>query len=458
MDNTRRDFVRGAAALTAAAVPRSVLGANERVLVGLIGAGGRGGAMGQAARKHEYTTVVASCDVDRGRREAFAKGGGPECEVYDDYRRVLDRKDIDGVIIATPDHWHSPITVQALEAGKHVYVEKPLSNTVDGAAKMLTAYEKHNKVVQVGTMQRSGVHFQEAVRLLQTGGIGPITQVVVTHPAGGSADRRLDTTPQPVPEGFDWEKWQGSAPKHPYTPSRARNWRAWYDYGGGTLTDWGIHHVDIVHMAMDPDGSKPPLFVAAASNYEFIDNPDRDAVPGTWAVTVQYEHFIMAVLSCTPAPSGHLIQGPTFWGSRGQLLVNRAGYSVVPVSAYSPYMTDLGMANRVGAPAQPPPAPPAARAGGAAPGRGPAGMPGRAPQLPPIEAREVLIENFGRLEGAYTTNHMWNWLDCIKSGEKPIGDLARCFNGHLSCLMARESMLTGRALRWDPKTRTARPA
>lgn len=478
MTSDRRTFLKASAA-GAALFPASALGANDRIQVGLIGSGTRGTAIGGYARKYANGKVVAVCDVDKNRREAFAKAD-PECELYGDYRRVLDRKDIDAVMVATPDHWHMPIFVAALQAGKHVYVEKPLSNTVDGAVKMLNAAERYKKVVQVGTMQRSAQHFQAAVKLVQSGGIGPITQVVVTHPAGGAADRKMDTTPQPVPEGLDWEMWQGDAPKHPYTPTRARNWRSWYEYGGGSLTDWGIHHVDIVHMALDPDGTNPPLYVSGAGNYEFLSEPDRLAVPATWSVTVQYANFMMTVLSCTPPLTGNLVQGPMFWGSKGMSMVNRAGYMVQPTSYFSPYMTRLGMTNRpgaafvplggesrgaqAGAPGGAPGRGQGAPGGGApgraqgAPGGGMMGMGGRGPQEPPIPPQEVLIDQFSRVQAGWESDHVWNWLDCIKSGQKPIADIVTSFNGHLACLMGVESIRQNRALRWDPKSRTARPA
>lgn len=470
MSASRRSFLHAAALL-----PGSVLGANDRIQAALIGAGTRGTAIGQAMAKHAGTKIVTVCEVDKSRGEAFVKRIGGEAELQGDWRRVIERKDIDAVMIATPDHWHSPITLAALEAGKHVYVEKPLSNTVQGATKMLEACLKHkDKVVQVGTMQRSATHFQEAARLVREGAIGAVVQVVVNHGTGGMPDRKPDTTPQPVPEGFDWEMWQGPAPKHPYTPARARNWRGWYDYGGGSLTDWGIHHVDVVHMALDPDGTNPPLYVATMANYAGLKDPDPGAVPATWSVSVQYANFIMSILSCTPPPAGHLIGAPGFWGSRGYLMVNRAGYSLTPSSAYSGYASTLGTSNRVGAaPARGPAGagmPPDAMPGGPPPGTpgagGRAGAPpivgtgtrGRGPQEPPIEGKEVLLENFGRIQGGYEVAHVWNWLDSIKSGQKPINDLVTSFNSHLACLMAVESIKLGRALHWDPKTRTARPA
>ena len=309
---------------------------------------------------------------------------------------------------------------------------------------MLEACIKHkDKIVQVGTMQRSAEHFQEAARLVREGAIGDVSQVVVNHGAGGGSRRRVDTTPQPVPEGFDWDMWQGPAPKHEYTPARARSWRSWYDYGGGSLTDWGIHHVDVVHMALDADGSNPPLYVSSMASHAGQENPDPGLVPGTWSVSVKFANFIMSIVSCTPPPAGHLLAAPSFWGSRGHLMINRAGYSLTPISTYSGYASTLGMTNRVDAPAQAP----AARR-----------MPSRGPQDPPIEKKEVLIEDFGRIQSEYEVAHVWNWLDCVKSGQKPINDIVTGFNGHLVCLMAVESIKTGRALRWDPKTRTANPA
>jgi predicted dehydrogenase len=265
-----------------------------------------------------------------------------------------------------------------------------------------------------------------AVKLIQDGGIGQVTQIMVTHGTGGSLDRKPNSAPRPAPDGFDWEMWQGPAPRHPYTPSRVRSWRDWYDYGGGGVTDWGIHHIDIVHMALDPQGTKAPLFVAASCNYSGLKDPDRGVVPGTWAITFQYEDFVMVLQSCTPPTPDHLIQGPMFWGTRGLLLVNRGGYYVKPPSGYAGMMTTKfgrGAASRSAA-----------------------------------EAKEVLHEDFQPLERGWEAAHVRNFLDCVKSRQKPLNDLETAFNGHLACLLAAQSMKEGRALRWDPKSKTARPA
>jgi len=443
MPTSRRSFLQATAA-AAAALPGSAQGANDRIQAALIGSGNRGTAVGTFMARHDGTDIVAVCDVDRSRMEAFLEKADVKAELEGDWRRIIDRNDIDAVIIATPDHWHSPITVAALEAGKHVYVEKPLSNTIAGAVKMLEASEAHPDLkVQLGTMQRSAEHFQEAARLVREGAVGPITQVVVNHGSGGSPQREMDVTPQPVPESLDWEMWLGDAPRHPFNESRRRSWRSWYDYGGGSLTDWGIHHVDVVHMALDADGTNPPLRVGGMAYYAGMEDPNPDVVPNTWSINVQYANFIMTIVSCTPPPAGHLIMAPGFWGSRGHLMINRAGYSLTPVSAYSGYATTLGPTNRVGDP-------PAQRRGGGAFGRG-------GTQEPPIEAREVLIDSFSSNQFIYESAHVWNWLDSIQSGEKPINDLVTGFNSHLACLMAVESIRTHRELRWDPATRTATP-
>ena len=168
---SRRDFVRTSAAAMAAS--KSVLGANDRVQLGVIGVGSRGtDDMGRFVANQD-------CDVAKSRLEtAVAKSGGTVAS-YGDYRRVLDRKDVDAVLIATPDHWHSPITVDALAAGKDIYVEKPLSNTIPAAQRMLEASQKYQRVVQVGTQQRSWPHFQQCARMIQEGVIGPDRKSVV---------------------------------------------------------------------------------------------------------------------------------------------------------------------------------------------------------------------------------------------------------------------------------------
>src|SRR5262245_33168596 len=192
---TRRDFLGAAAGMAllpaaAAAAPGRVLGANDRVRLALVGCGSRGTQVSNFFLRHPDAQYAAATDVFKPRLDArvasFAEmQGGARADAYEDYRRVLDRKDVDAVHIATPDHWHCQILIDAIGAGKDVYVEKPLSNQVDRAVQALQAYRASNRVVQIGTQQRSGQHFQEAAEIVRSGELGKVTHAVLVFPGSG---------------------------------------------------------------------------------------------------------------------------------------------------------------------------------------------------------------------------------------------------------------------------------
>lgn len=229
---------------------------NDRPIVGSIGLGGRGTGIANNARR--YGDIVAVCDVDerhaaRGR-DRLSDG---KATMYGDYRKLLERKDIDLVTIGTPDHWHTKIALEALAAGKDVYCEKPMTLTIDEGKMICAAVKKSGRVFQVGTQQRSemGNRFLQAVALAHSGRLGKIKRVSAAiggTPKGGPFEKR---TP---PAGFDWDMWLGQAPMTDYIPQRTHgNFRWWYEYSGGKMTDWGAHHVDIAQWAIGMDESGP---------------------------------------------------------------------------------------------------------------------------------------------------------------------------------------------------------
>ncbi len=260
----RRQFVKTLAAAGAgAAVPywfSSRLPAaeskNSRPLFGAIGVGGQGTHI--ANRAKNYADCVAVCDVRREHAERLKKQFGGKPEIYDDYRKLLERKDIECVTVGTPDHWHTAITVAALKAGKHVYCEKPLTLTIDEGHLLIKTVKETGKVLQVGTMQRTDnglLQFARAVATVRSGGLGKIQKVTVTLPGGVGGG---PFQPKPVPDGLNWDFWQGQSPAHEYCPERCDySFRWWYEYSGGIMTDWGAHHMDIVHWALGLDDSGP---------------------------------------------------------------------------------------------------------------------------------------------------------------------------------------------------------
>src|SRR5512133_1558774 len=223
MEN-RREFLK--TMTMAAVVSRGVLGANGKVRVGVIGTGNRGRILARYFGLQVDCEVVAACDV-RGSRLDQARGEiGGSVEGLADYRRMLDRKDVDAVIVATPDHWHGPIVAAACAAGKDAYVEKPLTHTVEDAVMAVDAARAHQRIVQLGVQQRSGRHFQEAAKMVQDGLLGKVTPAVLVQPG---AYTQAMAPSEPPPADLDWEAFQGPAPRRPFSPSRLR-WRSFYDY------------------------------------------------------------------------------------------------------------------------------------------------------------------------------------------------------------------------------------
>lgn len=435
----RRDFLHTAIAAAAAARVRPLLaaspqrtgaiGANDRIRVGLIGCGSRGNQVASDWMKHTDSVFVAACDVAKDRLEKTAArlGGvqGTTLDGYEDYRRILERRDVDAVLVATPDHWHAPMTIDACAAGKDVYVEKPVSNEIDPALKMVEAARRHDRVVQVGLQQRSWHHFQEAATLFHAGCIGSSVnhcQMCPPVSRGGAAAGRgqQPAGAQQPPPGFNWEMFQGPAKRKPFDPAR-RNWRGWYDYGGGNLTDWGVHLTDIMNWYMRADATAPLMTSASAQYVRIPRDPER--VPDTYAVTWQYERFV-ATLSNAMVPGGDnptALYGNYFFGDRGVLLVNRYGYEVKPYPA----------APRSQAPNAPPPE-------------------------PPIEARRFtdpkgMSETVGSPYGSATHRHVRNFLDAVRSRQRPACDIEIGFHSALPCLLAIVSVKTGKTVRWDGK-------
>lgn len=277
---SRRQFVGALAAgpllLTFAARGDDKKSPNDRITLGFIGVGVQSrGHLGHFLGRGEVQ-VVAVCDVVKERREdakervekryaeAMKKGEYKGCAAYNDFRDLLQRKDIDAVVIGTPDHWHAIPCVTAARAGKHIYCEKPLTLTVAEGRAVADAVKKANVVFQTGSQQRSEFkgYFRTAVELVRNGRIGRVTTV---HVGVGDAARPCDLKEEPVPDGTDWEMWNGPSPKRGYSPvlcpkgihNHFPAWRNYREYANGILADMGAHHFDIAQWALDMDGSGP---------------------------------------------------------------------------------------------------------------------------------------------------------------------------------------------------------
>lgn len=260
MQPTRRTFLTAASglALGTRLAAASTQGANDRIRIGVIGTGGRArGLMGQlkAIRGVELTTL---CDV-YGPSLARAKEHAPAAAHVADYRRMLDDPAIDAVLIGAPDHWHRTMTIDAVKAGKDVYVEKPISRTIEEGEAMVQAVEASRQVVQTGTQQRSWSHFTLGKELLDSGRLGQTTFVHTYwyQQPGSIASATVDTA------GLDWKAWLGPAPARPFDPERLLQWRHFWDYGGGGFTDLLTHWIDVVHWYMEVEAPRSALATGA---------------------------------------------------------------------------------------------------------------------------------------------------------------------------------------------------
>ncbi|HOE10995.1 MAG TPA: Gfo/Idh/MocA family oxidoreductase [bacterium] len=267
---TRRSFLNRAgkgmagalasACLTRPSRPQAGTAPNDRITLGFIGLGGQGNYHFRKFLDNSEAQILAVCDVfqehrEKARRRANEKYGNQNCASYNDFRELLDRDDIDAVVIATPDHWHTRIAVSACEAGKDIYCEKPLTLTIGEGKALVKAVRRYNRIFQVGSQQRSDWRFRFTCELVRSGRIGRVHTVKVFLPNGSAGGEAPDSDP---PDGFDWNMYLGPAPWVPYNKDRTFwNFRWFFDYSGGQMTDWGAHHFDIAQWGLGTDLTGP---------------------------------------------------------------------------------------------------------------------------------------------------------------------------------------------------------
>lgn len=375
---------------------------SDTVSVGLIGCRNMGYWLMHHALNLANVVCGGLCDVDRNVLERRAgdikKQTGNAPTLYSDYRELLENKDIDAVLIGTPDHWHCLQAVRALEAGKHVYVEKPLARTIAEGEVIVKAARRYGKVVQVGQHQRSGAHWQKIVKLIESGHLGKIRTVRLwaNFDYGKGPERMQD---EPVPEGVDYDLWLGPAPERPFNQNRFHGvWRFDWDYGGGLITDWGAHLFDIPLWALSIAG--PPQSVSSIGGI-FSGEERAIDMADTQSVIYQFDDFNMVW-----EHNGGLETGPygrnygiAFVGNKGTLVVNREGWEIIPEEEED---------------------------------------------KPLIE--QVPYQESG--EGGHDA-HVANFVDCIRNNSKPncpveAGNLA-AFYGHIGNIAHR----TNRRLQWN---------
>jgi predicted dehydrogenase len=403
MDCTRRVFLGTASGLMLAARPlgaqsssssTQVQGANNRIRIGIIGTGGRARGLMTQLKRLSGAEIVAVCDVYEPRLLQAAEIAGASAVKHTDYRRLLDDRQIDAVLIGSPDHWHKTMTLDAVAAGKDVYVEKPISHSIAEGAEMVKAIEASKQIVQTGTQQRSWDHFMLGKQLIDSGRLGQITFVQTywyQHARAG--------TYAPVSmDKLDWKAWLGSAADRPFQPERFYQWRHFWDYGGGCITDLMTHWIDVVHWYMDVDA--PTSAVATGRNY----NIKLWEAPDTVNATLEFpKNFMAAYLGTyvSKVDDG----GLEFRGELGTLKIDRARLAF--------YRDD-------------------------------------APYAPGTQTPEPEIYIRSSVDGS--VSHLQNWLDCIRSRKTPNAPIRVGHAAARTSHITNAALRSGRPARWNAST------
>jgi predicted dehydrogenase len=397
MTCNRRTFFMAASGLalgarTALASPQ---GANDRIRIGVIGTGGRARGLMNLLKKLPDNEIVAVCDVYEPHLLQAATIAGTTASKVGDYRRILDDRAIDGVVIGAPDHWHKTITLDAVAAGKDVYVEKPVSHTIVEGEEMVRAIEASKQIVQTGTQQRSWDHWIQGKEIIDSGRLGQITFVQTywyQHATAGDY-------PPVAMDKLDWKRWLGPAPEQPFRPERFYQWRHFWDFGGGCLTDLMTHWIDVVHWYMDVDA--PLSATAIGHNY----NIKLWEAPDTVNATLEFPRSFMAAYLGTYV-SRVDDGGLEFRGEGGTLKIDRAHLAF--------YRDDAANVSGTNAPE------------------------------PDIYVRS---------SGDGTLSHLRNWLDCVRSREKPNAHIGVGHQAARTSHIANAALRAGRSVRWNTTSR-----
>jgi predicted dehydrogenase len=335
----RRNFIHKAGAAMAGsmflpAIHTGAFGgfsANDKINIGVIGCNGMGWSNTSSLLKMADVDLIGICDVDNNviqkRLADHAKLRTNTPKTFTDYREMLNDKNIDAVVIGTPDHWHCKMMVDAVKTGKHVYVEKPVANTIAECNLMIAAQEKTGKIVQAGQWQRSGPHYKKAIEIVRSGVLGKIRLVKVWAYQGWMKPVPV-VADSPAPAGVDYKFWLGPVQTRPFNSNRFHfNFRWFWDYAGGLMTDWGVHEIDIALYAMQ--ATAPISVVASGGKLAYPD--DASETPDTLQALFQYENFNMLWEHATGIDNGpyNRREGIAFIGNNGTLVVDRGGYEVI---------------------------------------------------------------------------------------------------------------------------------
>jgi predicted dehydrogenase len=330
----RRDFLRGAgtatAAMTAASYSR-VLGANDRIQLGLIGCGDRGTAVMNLFIKTDQVQVTALCDIYEAHIERARQRGATGAKGFADHRKLLETKGLDAVLIATPDHWHAATAIDALNAKKDVYVEKPLTLMPEEGPEIVKAARVNERVCQVGMQQRSGANYIEAKQTyIDAGKLGKITLARTWWHGNSYHLRKAPASLQSKPSTLDWAHFLGPVKWRDYDGQQYFNWRAYLEFGGGQITDLFTHWIDVVHMFLGRD--IPIAAVASGGVYAY---KDGRTAPDTINVLLEYPGDLTATFEATLVP-GIRGEGIEFCGTEGRLYIDRGRYEFWPVRSRTP--------------------------------------------------------------------------------------------------------------------------
>jgi predicted dehydrogenase len=417
MSMTRRSVL---GALTALSYSR-VRGANERVGVGFIGYGLIGAQHVYDFSHQDDANLVALAETFEPRLqqgvEVCNRSSGGATRPYRDFRRLLDDKDVDAVVVSTPDHWHALMTMMACAAGKDVYVEKPMTLFVREGRWVTDAARKYGRIVQVGTQQRSGRHYGAARELMREGRIGKVVSVRM------SASRNIlpgfGKPEGAQPENFNYDMWLGPAPAHAYSPHRGLyHFRWFWDFSGGQMTNLGAHEVDILQWFLERKG--PTAVTSSGGRFALEDDGET---PDVQDALFEYPGFTATWSHREVSMGRRAGYGTEFFGTRGSLAITRAGWELFPDTKTPP-------ANAI----------PAFH-----------GQPQGGPQRVKVEP-ELLMQP-GKMAGSSDEQfdlHVRGFLDCVKSRQRPIADAEDGHRTATACHLANISYRTGRKIHWDP--------
>ena len=378
----------------------------ERLGIGSIGLRYQGSVITEKARL--YGDIVALADVDRHVREQARASFGSTPQIFEDYRELLARKDVDVVLIGAPDHWHTKMLADAMRAGKDVYCEKPLTLTIDEGKLLRRVATETGRVVQVGSWQRSDSRFRKAVEMVRQGRLGELQRVDVVlgkNVVGGPFEAA------PIPKNLNWNLWQGQTPDVPYIPERSHyTFRWWLEYSGGQMTDWGAHHIDIAQWAIN----SYPVEIQGTARFPQSTSATPGGPSNSYNVPLDFEVSYRYANGVELTVADHGRNGILFTGTKGRIFVSRESLTGKPVE-------DLAQS--------------------------------------PLEREQMQVYGFdnvarperaGKLDAII--NHMGNFFDCVQARRTPISDLESQHRTVSTCHLGNIAMRVGRPIKWNPET------